>query len=156
MKALLLPFLLFATTIQAQAQSAPQPQKGATTIEIATADSAKVAYAKVVAGLLSQGYSIDRNDKEALFFSTASRAVDSSVFIKIQALVTPTPQGSKAVFRSVFTWLSATTIMAHLENRELPSQFAGGQNGPSKRAWIATQQAALKALPAGTVTYSLP
>ena len=161
MKLLLLPFLLAATPALAQYPASPPTEagsaqlfKGATAVIINSQDSAQATYSKMVAGLLAQGYAIDRNDKDVLFFSSTSRAVDGSVFIKIQAVVTPANGGSKAVFRSTFTWVSATTIMAHVENRELPAQFAGGDNGPSKRAWVAMQRAALASLPAGSVSYA--
>lgn len=154
---LLAALLLVAGPALGQIQPPPFVQaaepKGATTILVSTTDSARVAYNKAVAGLLAQGYGLDKSDKEALFFSTPSRSADGSVFIKIQLVVVPAPGGSVATFRSTFTWVSATTIMAHVENRELPVQFAGGPGGPSKRAWAAMKKAAIAALP-GTISYN--
>ena len=167
MKILLLPFLLAAAPALAQYQAPPPTEaelrasgaesprlfKGANALILSQKDSAQVVFSKLVAGLLSQGYAIDRNDKGAMFFSTTSRSVDAAVFIKIQAVVVPSAEGSKATFRSTFTWVSAATLMAHVENRELPAQYAGGENGPTKRAWAAMERAALAALPGATVTY---
>lgn len=165
MKSLLFSLLLAPAAAAAQMQAPPPSQaelrtasgaiepKGATTIKILTADSASITYKKAVAGLLAQGYGIDKSDKDALFLSTPAKSVDGSVFIKIQLVVAPASGGSVATFRSTFTWVSATTIMAHVENRELPVQFAGGAGGPSKRAWAAMKNAAVAALP-GVVSYN--
>jgi hypothetical protein len=99
------------------------------------------------------GYGIDKSDKEALFVSTPSKPVDGAVGVKLQAVVTATPTGSDIIFRGLFTWVNSLTIQAGIQNRELPIQFAGGENGPSKRAWREMQKAAGAALPGATVDY---
>ena len=159
MKKLLTVLLLFiAWTAKAQPSyhgpETPQPVKWQSAVVAHGADSARVAYGKVLRGLLAAGYAIDKTDKEVLFVSTPPKSIDGKVFLTLNISVAPVLGGSEVVFQGVYTWLNATTIMAHLENRQLPAQYinSGGSN-PTQRAWDEMQRVTLTCLPATRLSY---
>lgn len=131
------------------------PVRGVGSIIMHTADSASVAYATLVRGLLSAGYGIDRREPGAGFISTSPRLLPtgSGVRLLVQATVLPTPTGSDIVFRGLFTWASVFAQGTTLENQQLPAVYVGGSKSPTQRAWNGLQEAALAAAPGARVGY---
>lgn len=117
--AVLLLFVIYAAEAQSSyhGPETAQPVKWQSFVVAHSADSARVAYGKVLRALLTAGYAIDKTDREVLFVSTPPKSIDAKVFLTLRVSVTPILGGSEAVFQGVYTWLNATTIMAHLENR---------------------------------------
>lgn len=141
-----------AQTAPPAGQEAAAPFKKANVILLRANDSAAVAFKKIESSLLAAGYGIDKKDRDALFLSTPAKSLDGKVFLKLRLVVTPENQGCVVAMRGVYSWVTATTLMAHLENRELPVEFIGGENSPTKKAWQEIVRIA-QSYPGATLTY---
>ena len=128
--------------LRASGAESPRPFTEANVIVSHSTESAEEAYKKALATLLAAGYSVDRNDKDAFFISTTAKPLQKGVYLKLLVVATPEATGSAVSFRGTFTWLSAITTMAKVQDRVLPVEYRGTGNNPVARAWQALQAAA--------------
>jgi hypothetical protein len=161
MKRLLLLFLwtsvpawaqpaLATTSPRTGTTTAEEPVKRANVITLHTTDSASLAYTKLARLLLTEGYILDKTDRELGFINTGyHHATNQAIEVALRFVIVPQQSGTLIEVRGISRMPSMSNT---LMGGDSPIEYRGMGGSPVMLAWQAMSQLAAS-YKASNVTY---